>query len=244
MGIGDGVGCGLCRRVAHTVETRSGDLTAAACLRYADSSAGAIAAMGPEESKLLGLLVRRSYLYRPERPFVLASGKTSPVYIDCRSTTTFAEAMPLIGQTVLTRLQETGRGLLVDAVGGLTLGADPIAAAVAYHSALAGSPVSWFTVRKEPKQHGTTRWIEGSVEPGARVAIVDDVVTTGASTVTAIERCRDFGLTVVAAIVLVDREEAGGRARIEGALAPDGGVFAAIFTRGDLERARQAVARR
>jgi orotate phosphoribosyltransferase len=193
--------------------------------------------MEQAESKLLDLLVRRSYIYRPDRPFVLASGKTSSIYIDCRSTTTFAEAMPLVGQVFFNRLKQAGGGALIDAVGGLTLGADPIASAVAYHSAIVGTPVSWFSVRKEPKQHGTTRWIEGSVEAGARVAVVDDVVTTGGSTVTAVERCRDYGLTVVAAVVLVDRAESEGRARIEAALEPDGGVFAAIFTRGDLDRA-------
>ena len=193
--------------------------------------------MGEAESKLLDLLVRRSYLYRPERPFVLASGKTSSIYIDCRTTTTFAEAMPLVGQVFFNRLKETGGGVLIDAVGGLTLGADPIAAAVAYHSAVAGTPVSWFSVRKEPKQHGTAQWIEGSVEAGARVGVVDDVVTTGGSTVTAIQRCREYGLTVVAAVVLVDRGESDGRATIEAALEPDGGVLTAIFTRRDLDRA-------
>jgi len=196
--------------------------------------------MEQAESRLLEILIKRSYLYRPERPFVLASGKTSPTYIDCRATTTFAEAMPLIGQVFLSRLKQMGGKGLVDAVGGLTLGADPIAAAIAYHSALEGKPVSWFSIRKEPKQHGTAQWIEGSVEPGASVAVVDDVVTTGGSTVKAVERCRDHGLKVVAAVVLVDRDESGGRARIEAALAPEGGVFTAIFTRADLDRVWKA----
>jgi len=200
--------------------------------------------MEQAESKLLDLLVRRSYLYRPERPFVLASGKTSPIYIDCRSTTTFAQAMPLVGQVFFNRLKQAGGGVLIDAVGGLTLGADPIAAAVAYHSAVAGTPVSWFSVRKEPKQHGTAQWIEGSVKAGDRVGVVDDVVTTGGSTVTAVERCREYGLTVVAAVVLVDRGESDGRARIEAALEPDGGVFASIFTRADLDRAWTAAGQR
>jgi orotate phosphoribosyltransferase len=193
--------------------------------------------MDSHESRLLELLVQRSYLYRPEQPFVLASGKTSPVYIDCRLTTTSAEALPLIGRAFCRRLA-TARGPIV-AVGGLTLGADPIAAATAYYSTAAGPAVSWFSIRKEAKQHGTTRWIEGAVETGSRVAVVDDVVTTGGSTITAIERCRSFGLTIAAAIVLVDRSDGDGRAQIEAALAPDGGTFQSVFTRDDLERARQ-----
>ena len=151
--------------------------------------------MRTAEAKLLDLLVRRSYLYRPHEPFLLTSGKTSPVYIDCRLTTTFADAMPLVGEVILTRLCEQNHVMPVAAVGGLTLGADPIAAAVAYYSTTTtGAPVSWFSIRKEPKGHGTERWIEGSVEPGTRVAVVDDVVTTGGSTITAIERSRDHGL--------------------------------------------------
>jgi orotate phosphoribosyltransferase len=102
--------------------------------------------------------------------------------------------------------------------------------------------VSWFSVRKEAKSYGTTKGVEGSVDPGAAVAVVDDVVTTGASTVTAIERCRAHGLRVVAAAVLVDRSDGDGRARIEAALARPGG-FAAFFTRGDLESVWTAIQR-
>lgn len=194
---------------------------------------------GSATARLLDLLVRRSYLCRPEAPFVLASGKTSPVYIDCRLTTTYAEAMPLIGELCFRRILEMGHGMPPAAVGGLTLGADPIAAAVSYYSTVAGPPISWFTVRKEAKQHGTARWIEGSVESGARVVVVDDVITTGASTLTAIERCRTHGLTVVGALVLVDRGEEEGRQRIEAVLG-SGGSFGSIFARADLDAAWQA----
>ena len=187
------------------------------------------------EARLLEVLVRRSYFYRPDKPFVLASGKTSPVYIDCRRTTTYAPALPLVGEAVYARLRPLVGDRGVAAVGGLTMGADPIAAAVAYYSARAGAPISWFSVRKEQKSHGTTRWVEGSAEQGDRVAIVDDVVTTGGSTVIAIERCREQGLDVVAAVVLVDRSEGGeGRTRVEAALG-SGGTFTALFTRRDLE---------
>jgi orotate phosphoribosyltransferase len=193
--------------------------------------------MTDAESRLLEVLVRRSYFYRPEKPFVLASGATSPVYIDCRRTTTYAPALPLLGEAVFSRVLAVAGDRRVAAVGGLTLGADPIAAAVAYHSVGAGHPVSWFSVRATAKQHGMTRWVEGAVEPGEPVAVVDDVVTTGASTVTAIERCREYGLEVVVAVVLVDRSEGAGRERIDAALGRRGG-FAAVFTRADLEAAR------
>jgi orotate phosphoribosyltransferase len=189
-------------------------------------------------ARLLELLLRRSYLCRPEAPFVLASGKTSPIYIDCRLTTTYAEAIPLIGELCFHRVLEIAQGTPPAAVGGLTLGADPIAAAVSYYSTVAAQPISWFTVRKEAKQHGTARWIEGSVEAGARVVVVDDVVTTGASTLTAIERCRAHGLMVVGALALVDRCEDDGRRRIETALGA-GCSFASIFTRADLDAAWQ-----
>jgi orotate phosphoribosyltransferase len=194
------------------------------------------------ESRLLDVLVRRSYLYRPEKPFVLASGQTSPVYFDCRLTTTFAPALPLVGEALLSRLSALAGGESIVAVGGLTLGADPIAAAVSYYSNATAAPVSWFSVRKEAKGHGTTKWVEGSVEPGDAVAVVDDVVTTGASTVTAIERCRAHGLRVVAAAVLVDRSAGDGRARIEAALERPG-RFAALFTRVDLETAWKTMRR-
>lgn len=199
--------------------------------------------MEGNEARLLELLVRRSYLYRPEQPFVLASGKTSPIYIDCRLTTTLAEAIPLVGAAFFQRLNGMGGGGLVSAVGGLTLGADPIAAAVAYYSTVVGTPVSWFTIRKEAKRHGTTRWVEGAVDPGARVAVVDDVVTTGASTITAIERCRGYGLVVVGVVVLIDRGEEDGRSRIQDALGAEG-LFSAIFTRADLDGAWAARRRR
>jgi orotate phosphoribosyltransferase len=195
--------------------------------------------MTPSTKKLLEILVGRSYLYRPEKPFVLASGKTSPTYIDCRLTTTFAGALPLIGEVVLESVERVAGARPVAAVGGLTMGADPIAAAVAYWSTVVGRPLSWFTIRKENKRHGTTRWIEGAVERDDRVVVVDDVVTTGGSTVTAIERCREHGLQVVGVVVLVDRGEDDGRRRIEEKLGR-GAAYAAVFTRADLERVRDA----
>ena len=112
--------------------------------------------------------------------------------------------MPLIGRLIFERI----RGA-VDAVGGLTMGADPIACAVAYYSQGRGQPIAAFSVRKEPKTHGMQRWVEGAVRAKSRVAVVEDVVTTGDSTLRAIARCREEGFRVERVVVLVDREEGG-----------------------------------
>src|ERR1044071_8459806 len=108
--------------------------------------------MTPREESLARLLATHSVFYRPENPFVLKSGKTSPFYFDCRRTTMLPEAMPLIGGLVFERICG-----VADAVGGMTMGADPIACAVAYHSALEGQPIVAFSVRKEAKVHGMQR---------------------------------------------------------------------------------------
>jgi len=160
--------------------------------------------MTSREELLAELLVTHSFFYRPRKPFVLSSGKTSPFYFDCRRTTMLPEAMPLIGRLVFERI----RGA-VDAVGGLTMGADPIACAVAYYSQGRGHPVAAFSVRKEAKSHGMQRWVEGAVVARSRVAVVEDVVTTGDSTLRAIARCREECFRVERVITLVDREEGG-----------------------------------
>jgi len=183
--------------------------------------------MTSREESLATLLATNSVFYRPRRPFLLASGKTSPFYFDCRRTTMLPEAMPLIGRLVFERI----RGA-VDAVGGLTMGADPIACAVAYYSQGRGQPLAAFSVRKEAKSHGMQRWVEGAVRPKSRVAVVEDVATTGDSTVRAIARCREEGLRVERVIVLVDREE-GGMERIG---AEVGAVRAsALFRRSEID---------
>lgn len=183
--------------------------------------------------RLLTLLAERSYHYRPERPFTLASGATSPFYLDARVTTWDPEAKPLIGALVF----EAVRGR-ADAIGGLTLGADPIAGAVAYHSQTVGEPIRAFTVRKQVKEHGMRRAIEGSIRAGDRVAIVDDVVTTGTSTLDAVDRCREAGHPITAVVILVDREE-GGMARIRAAL-PDV-PCTTLFTRAEIDRRAQTL---
>lgn len=183
--------------------------------------------MNRTERALAEILARHSVFHRPRKPFVLASGKTSTFYFDCRRTTMLPEAMPLIGRLVLERVR--GR---VDAVGGLTMGADPIACAVAYTSALRRAPIAAFSVRKETKTHGMQRWIEGAVSPRARVAVVEDVVTTGSSTLAAIARCREEKLRVEKVVALVDREE-GGMAAIESAVGP--GRAIALFRRSEID---------
>jgi len=160
-----------------------------------------------EKVKLLQLLAQQAYQYR-ETPFILSSGVQSHEYLDCRSALGNPETLAIAASLFLARLDP-----MVVAVGGLTMGADPLAIAVslishdAYKHSNYGpnSGVKWFSVRKEPKGHGTTRLIEGSVKPGDRVAVLDDVATSGASTIRAIRACREFGLTVVQAIVLIDR---------------------------------------
>lgn len=162
---------------------------------------------------------------------VLASGKTSSFYIDCKQTALNAEGATLIGELLFAHVQALrARGVRVDGVGGITLGADPIATACAVVSHQRGAPVHAFIIRKEPKGHGTGAWLEGgkSLSGGAQVLIVEDVVTTGGSTQKAIERARDSGLNPVAVWALVDREE-GGRASLESTGLP----FAALFLRSD-----------
>jgi len=188
-----------------------------------------------DEEELLRLVVRLSYFREPGRQFRLASGRTSDYYIECALTTTNPAAIPLIGALVHARLPDAAV-----AVGGPTMGADPIAAATAFHSAGTARPVSWFSVRKAAKEHGARRWLEGSVTPGDRVVVVEDVITSGGSLIDAARKCGDEGLRVLAAVVLVDREEDGGRARVEEALATVEARFYALFTRSDLERAWQA----
>ena len=144
--------------------------------------------------------------------FVLASGRRSPHYVDCRRTTMHAEGLALIGELGLAALRDAGWD--VGAVGGLTLGADPVAYAIARATAGTARPVHAFTVRKAAKTHGAGQRIEGCFEPGRPVAVVEDVVTTGASALEAAAAVRAEGGTVSGVLAVVDREE-GGREAIE-----------------------------
>lgn len=165
----------------------------------------------PHRDRLKQLLVERSV---QRGDFVLASGARSSYYVDCRRTTTHAEGQFLVGQVCWDLLHSTG--LQPAVVGGLTMGADPVAYAIAHTSWIAGEPVSAFSVRKQAKAHGTGRRIEGSFEPADRVVVIEDVITSGGSALEACAAVTAEGGEVLAVLALIDRE-AGGAEAIEAA---------------------------
>jgi orotate phosphoribosyltransferase len=181
--------------------------------------------MSGDRARLLELLRTLSF---ERRKVILASGRESDFYIDCKRTALTAEGHVLVGRLLFDRARAVRP--LVRAVGGLTLGADPIASAIALTSFLENEPVDSYIVRKEPKGHGTGQWIEGrrTIPDGSRVVVIEDVVTTGGSAMKAIERCRAEKLEPVACLALVDRME-GGREAIEAQGVP----LDALFTRED-----------
>jgi orotate phosphoribosyltransferase len=167
-----------------------------------------------DRSALEQLLLERS-VRRGE--FVLASGQRSSYYIDCRLTTMSAPGQALIGRLGLDAIRATG--WRPRSVGGLTMGADPVAYAIAGASAGDPTPIDAFSVRKEAKTHGTGRLIEGNFEPGDSVVVIEDVITSGGSALKAIEAVRGAGGKVLGVLAVVDREQ-GGRAKIEAADVP------------------------
>jgi orotate phosphoribosyltransferase len=175
--------------------------------------------MHSQRQDLLRLLASKSFRLGE---FKLSSGGTSDYYIDCRTTTLDAKGSRLTGEVFSGEIRK--QGWKPQAIGGLTMGADPIVTAV---SVVSGE-LNGFLVRKSEKQHGTGQRIEGFREKGARVVIVDDVCTTGSSTVQAIEAAREFGFEIVGVMCLVEREEAEGRPSVEKAAAP--APFTSIFT--------------
>jgi orotate phosphoribosyltransferase len=162
-----------------------------------------------EHQELIALLAQRSVR---RGHFTLASGKTSELYVDARMTSMSAEGLSLIGPIGLRAIRTAGWE--VDVVGGMTLGADPIAYAISYTSSLHPPLIQAFTVRKETKTHGTGRLIEGLLQKGDRVVVVEDVITTGASALRAIDAVTNAGGKVQGVLALVDRED-GGRKTIE-----------------------------
>ncbi len=181
--------------------------------------------MSHARQKLLSTLAHKSFRLGE---FKLSSGGTSDYYIDCRTTTLDATGSRLTGEVFLEEIRQ--RGWKARAIGGLTMGADPIVVAVAVVS----GELDGFLVRKAEKQHGTGQRIEGFREKGARVVIVDDVCTTGASTVQAIEAAREFGFEVAGVMCLVEREEANGRPNVE--MAAGAAPFVSIFTASDVRK--------
>ena len=183
--------------------------------------------------QLLSLLSRLSFRLGQ---FTLSSGGTSDYYIDCRTTTLHAEGGRLTGHAILELLE--ANGIVAEAVGGLTMGADPIVSNVATASAWraqsnpAAPLIHGFLVRKAEKAHGAKRRIEGFSKEGANVVIVDDVCTTGASTINAIEAAQEAGMRVAAVVCIVEREEANGRAAVEAAA--KGAPFLRLFTANEV----------
>lgn len=184
---------------------------------------------------VLAELTDRGYCYNRTLPFRLASGETSPEYVDCR----LALTLPWLLDAVAAHLLGEVR-VRAEAIGGLTMGADPLAIAMSlkhYQAACAGGDVmGWFSVRKVPKQHGVDGVLVGAVRRGDPVIVVDDVLTTGASTIQAIRSCRDAGLEVKQALVLLDRQ-VGGMAAVQAVLDEDlasAAQASALFTLSEL----------
>lgn len=177
------------------------------------------------KKELIRLLCRKSFKYSDTPAFKLVSGRMSRFYVNCKPTTLSARGMFLTGHLMFAAIRDSGAA----AVGGLTFGADPIAMATAFASELEGRPLNAFSIRKTQKDHGIVKWVEGDIQPGEKVVVIDDVATTGGSTIKAIERARSEGLEVVRAVILVDRQEGG----MENILShvPD---VSAIITRDEL----------
>jgi orotate phosphoribosyltransferase len=159
--------------------------------------------------RLVDLLAERSFRVGD---FTLASGRKSRYYVDARMTTMSAEGQVVIGVLGLRAIEEAG--IKPDAVGGLTLGADPIAYAIAHRSFLEGRPIEAFTVRKEPKGHGSGKLIEGCFAAGRSVVVIEDTITTGGSALKACAALKEANARILAILALVDREE-GGREALE-----------------------------
>lgn len=163
------------------------------------------------EKRLKELILKNAFQYSEVPKFKLSNGSISSFYFNCKQVTLDPEGQVLIGRMIFDMIRYNDK---VHAIGGLSLGADPIATAVAYTSWLENRQIQAFIVRKNEKDHGITTTIEGNIRPGDRVIVVDDVITTGESALKAIKTCRAAGLNVLQVIVLVDRQEMNGRENI------------------------------
>jgi orotate phosphoribosyltransferase len=157
------------------------------------------------KQELIEIICRKSFKYTKAPSFKLVSGRMSRFYVNCKPTTLSPRGMFLVGHLVFDIIKD----LKPNGIGGLTFGADPMAMATAFVSELKESPINAFSIRKTRKDHGIVKWVEGDMQPGQRVVIIDDVATTGGSTIKAIERAGSEGLDVVKAVILVDRQEGG-----------------------------------
>jgi orotate phosphoribosyltransferase len=166
-----------------------------------------------DKDRIIKLIIQRSFEKSDTPSFLLSSGKRSRYYFNLRNVTMAPEGQVLIGTLVYNKIQQLN--LKPKAIGGLTMGADPIAIATAYTSFLRGNPIEAFIIRKEPKEHGLKLQIEGNIERNDKVIIVDDVVTTGASIIKAMKISREYGLDILGVIVLLDRCEENGKESVE-----------------------------
>ncbi|MFH1156233.1 MAG: orotate phosphoribosyltransferase [Pseudomonadota bacterium] len=177
------------------------------------------------KKRLIELLCAKSFKYSDTPDFKLVSGKTSHYYVNCKPVTLHPEGMYLTGHLMFEAVKNSG----CQGIGGLTFGADPIAVATAFASHLMKHPLKAFSIRKQTKDHGMIKWIEGDMQPGEKVVILEDVTTTGSSALKAVERARSEGLQVVSVVTLVDRQE-GGLENIREVI----GNASAIITRDEL----------
>ena len=167
--------------------------------------------MDSMKNRLMEIILEKSFQYADEPTFKLVSGGVSHFYFNCKPTMLDPEGKELIGQLIFTKTKD----LQIAGIGGLELGSVPISSAVSLISQLEGQPVKEFIVRKERKDHGIPAKVEGELSAGEKVVVVDDVITTGGSTIKAIEAVHELGLEVIKVVVLVDREEMSGRQNIQ-----------------------------
>lgn len=160
------------------------------------------------KQELVQMIYEKSFMFSEEPKFKLVSGRVSQFYVNCKPTILDPKGMYLVGHLVFDCIKD----LPVQGVGGLTFGADPVAVATAFTSYLKGQPMKAFSIRKSQKDHGIVKWVEGDMKPGEKVVILEDVMTTGGSTIKAVERARAEGLDVVHVVTLVDRQEGGAEA--------------------------------
>ena len=187
-----------------------------------------------KKQELKKLLTERSFKYSEEPIYNLASGIKSQYYIDCKMTTLYSRGMGLMGDIFLEMVSRQD----IKGIGGLTLGADPLAYATAMAAYRKNIDLTAFVIRKNPKKHGLKKWIEGDVKENDRVIIVDDVITTGGSTIKAIDHAEDSGLKIVKVLVLVDRQEGGREAIIARGYGVD-----SVFTKSELKEQYDCLAR-